>query len=252
MPKPRFIAFVLTTLLAVVAAVRPVAQSRVADPVWETLQRAPLPADVDPIISINSLALPAGPRVTQAHTHPGPVVAYIVKGEIENQVEPDPPAIYKADSFFYEPPMRVHKMLRNLSTTEPATLIICQVGRTRVPESLLKPLEEGEAAQLLQSQHQWQVPLRSTLNQELRVFRLTIPAGARAESRSHTGPGLVYVLEGTITASARSVPMKTYRAGDLFFDPAYRAELAFRNANTNAPAKLLLYHVSEHAPPSAP
>ena len=141
--------------------------------------------------------------------------------------------------------MHVHQMIRNLSTIEPATLIISQVGRTRVPESLLKPLQEEGAAKLLQSQHQWQVPLRTTVNQEVRVFRLTLPAGGRAESRAHTGPGLVYVLEGTIRTSATSVPMQTYGAGDLFLDPSYRAGLAFRNASSSDPAKLLLYHVSD-------
>ena len=246
MPNTRILATVLTMALAAASASGLVAQSGAAAPEWETLAQAPIPEEAEPILNINSLTLPAEPvpRITQPHTHSGPVVAYIVTGEIENQIEPEPPAIHKPGGFFLEPPMHVHKMIRNLSTTEPATLIICQVGRTRVPESLLKPLEE-EAAKLLQSQHQWQVPYRTTVNQELRVFRLTLPPGGRAESHAHTGPGLVYVLKRKIRTSATSVPMQTYGAGDLFLDPSYRAGLAFRNASSSAPAKLLLYHVSE-------
>ena len=248
MPTARILATVLTVALAAVPAAGLVSQSGAERPEWETLAQAPLPEGVEPILSINSLTLPAEPvpRIAQPHTHSGPVVAYIVKGEIENQIEPDPPAIHKPGGFFLEPPMHVHKMLRNLSTTEPATLIICQVGRTRVPESLLKPLQETPV-KLLQSQHQWQVPLRTTVNQELRVLRLVLPAGVRADSRAHTGPGVVYVLEGTIRTSATSVPIQTHGAGDVFLDPVYRAGLAFRNASTSEPAKLLLFQVSEKA-----
>ncbi|HLG56566.1 MAG TPA: hypothetical protein VI485_14605 [Vicinamibacterales bacterium] len=248
MPNARILVTVLGIALAAVSAAGLVAQSGAGSPEWETLAQAPLPEGVEPILSINSLTLPAEPtpRITQSHTHSGPVVAYILTGEIENQIEPDPPAIHKPGGYFVEPPMHVHRMLRNLSTTEPATLIISQVGRTRVPESLLKPLQE-EAAKLLQSQHQWQVPFRTTVNQELRVFRLTLPAGGRAESRAHTGSGLVYVLEGTIRTSAASVPVQTHGAGDLFLDPSYRAGLAFRNTSGSEPAKLLLYQISEKA-----
>jgi quercetin dioxygenase-like cupin family protein len=247
MPSARILTTVLTIALAAVSAAGLVAQSGARGPAWETLAQAPLPEGVEPILSINSLTLPAEPvpRITQPHTHTGPVVAYIVAGEIENQIEPDPPVVHKPGGFFLEPPMHVHRMLRNLSTTEPATLIICQVGRTRVPESLLQPLHE-EAAKLLQSQHQWQVPFRTAAHQELRVFRLTLPAGSRAESRAHTGPGMVYVLRGTVTTSASSVPMQTFGAGDLFLDPAYRAGLEFRNSSSE-PATLLLYQVSETA-----
>lgn len=249
MPNTRILATVLTMAFAAVQAAALIAQTGAEAPRWETLAQTPLPEDVEPILSVNSLTLPPEPvpRNTQPHTHTGPVVAYIVTGEIENQIEPDPPAIHKPDGFFVEPPMHVHKMIRNLSTTEPATLIISQVGRTRVPESLLKPLLEEGAAKLLQSQHQWQVPLRTAANQEFRVFRLTLPAGGRTESRAHTGPGLVYVLEGTVRTSATSVPTQTYGAGDLFLDPAYRAGLAFRNASSSGPAKLLLYHVTDKA-----
>jgi len=36
---------------------------------------------------------------------------------------PDLPKIYNAGDFFYEAPMQVHRLLRNLSQTEPAKLL---------------------------------------------------------------------------------------------------------------------------------
>ena len=249
----RIFATVLPIVLAVLSAITLIAQSESSKPEWETLARAPLPEGVEPILSINSLALPAEPvpRITQPHTHSGPVIAYIVKGEIENQVEPEPPAVHRPGSFFLEPPMHVHKMLRNLSSTEPAMLIVCQVGRTGVPESLTKTLEDepvpllqfhfGEPAPPLR--YQFKVPLRSTANQELKLLRLTLPPRAKADF-PHTGPALIFVLEGTIRTSATSVPVLTHASGALFLDPAYRAGLSFRNTS-GAPAKLLLYHLAD-------
>jgi hypothetical protein len=249
MRNGRIIALVAAALLTGVPP-RLVAQSASGDAQWETLARAPLPAGIEPILNINALRLPPEPtpRVTQPHTHSGPVVGYIVDGQIENQIEPEAPVIHKPGGFFLEPPMHVHTVLRNLSTTDSATLIICQVGRTRVPESLLKPLTE-EAIRLVESDQPWQTTFRSAANQELRVYRLTLPAGASVDSRPHTGPGFVYVLRGRVRTSAASVPVRTHRAGDLFLDPAYRAGLAFTNTSQREPATLLLYQVGE---PSSP
>jgi hypothetical protein len=51
-------------------------------------------------------------------------------------VDPDPPRIYHADDFFYEPPMHAHRLLRNPSKTEPAELVIFQVGEKSQPLSM--------------------------------------------------------------------------------------------------------------------
>jgi Cupin domain len=72
-----------------------------------------------------------------AHEHSGPVFAYILEGAIENQVEPDPPTTYHAGDFFHEPTMHVHRMLRNLSDTEPAKLLIFQIVPKGKPAAIL-------------------------------------------------------------------------------------------------------------------
>ena len=65
--------------------------------------------------------------VSPPHRHPGPVFAYILEGQIENQVDPDPPKTYSVGDFFYEPTMHVHRSLRNLSDTQTARILVFQL-----------------------------------------------------------------------------------------------------------------------------
>jgi quercetin dioxygenase-like cupin family protein len=210
---------------------------------WQALVRVPLPADSEAVISVNGLMMPADP--VAEHSHAGPTIGYIVAGEIENQVAPDPPATLRPGGHFYEAPRQLHKMMRNLSA-EPATLLVFHAGRTGVPASLLKALPAEPTKLSFTTPTQWQVPLPSTGNQELRLIRLTLPVGSRTEVAPHTGPGMVYVLEGSISVVGGGSPQpQTYSAGDLFLDPANREGLIYRNLTGKEPAKLLLYHVSD-------
>ena len=210
-------------------------------PVWETLVREPLPADVESVISVNGLTMPEQP--VAEHSHHGPVIGYIVDGEIENQIDPDPAAIYKAGGVFYEPPRRLHKIMRNVSAV-PAKLLIFHAGRTGVPDPLLRPLPNDGTTISFAELAQWQLPLSSTTDMELLLVRMTLPLGARAEARTHSGPGLIYVVEGVVTISGPSTRPQTHWAGDLFHDPN-SAELTFNNASSTAPAKVLFYHVTK-------
>lgn len=92
-----------------------------------TLMQEPLAEMTNPEVTVLTLTVAPGAS-SQPHKHTGPVFAYLLEGEIENQVDPDPPRKYKPGEFFYEPPMHVHRVLRNLSSTKPAKLLIFQVG----------------------------------------------------------------------------------------------------------------------------
>jgi quercetin dioxygenase-like cupin family protein len=184
------------------------------------------------VLNLPFAAAPAAPRQPgQGHTHAGPVFAYILEGEIENQVEPDPPRIYKPGGFFYEIPGHVHRFMWNLSTTEPARAIVFQAGDPGGKTAPIIKLLLQEA-------------LVSTINQELSLSRLTIPAGAPAEAPPQANPGVVYLLDGKIEMTGASDVSKTYGSGDLFLLPPNRDRIRFRNPNSGEPAKLLLYLVS--------
>lgn len=62
-----------------------------------------------------------------AHKHPGPVFAYVLEGSVENQVDPDEPKTYKTGDYWYEPAMHVHRLLRNLSDTQQARILVFEV-----------------------------------------------------------------------------------------------------------------------------
>jgi quercetin dioxygenase-like cupin family protein len=241
MPKYRVVALALSSVLAIFLAGRVEAQAGAGSPAWETLIQKPLPEDTEPKVSIFSIvgppAPPVPPPIGTGHIHAGPVFVYILQGEIETQIEPDPPGIYKPDEFFYEAPRHVHLFQRNLSKTEPSRVIIFQAGNTGQPAPVVKLL--------------LQEPLRTTVNQELSLLRLTLPPGALSAGRAHSGPGFVYVLEGKIETSGTTDQPKIHNAGDLFVEQASRAGLTFKNASGTGTARLLLYQVNEKDPPGA-
>src|SRR5215469_12273812 len=87
----------------------------------KTLMQEPLAPIPNPEVRVITLTVAPG-DVSPPHEHTGPVFAYILEGEIENQVDPNPPQRYKAGQFFYEPAMHVHRSMRSVSATEAAKL----------------------------------------------------------------------------------------------------------------------------------
>jgi quercetin dioxygenase-like cupin family protein len=98
----------------------------------QTLMQEPLEEMPNPEVTVITLTVAPG-TTSPPHEHTGPVFAYILEGEIENQVEPNPPKTYKTGDYFYEPAMHIHRSLKNLSATRPAKLLIFQVGEKGKP-----------------------------------------------------------------------------------------------------------------------
>lgn len=197
---------------------------------WETLLEKPLPEDTEPSIQLVSIPLAPAPPTPRAigpgHTHAGPVFGYILRGEIENQVEPDPPQTYNPGDFFYETAGHVHRFMRNLSATQPAEVLAFQAGHA------------GQAAPVIKTL--LRETLVSTANQEVSLMRLTLLPGAASEAAPSSNPGIVYVLGGKVQATGEG---QIHGADDVFATPASPARLTFRNASGSEPAKLLLYQV---------
>src|SRR5271156_3937902 len=57
------------------------------------------------------------------HTHPCPVIGYVLHGTVRMQVQGGPEALYQAGDSFYEPPNGIHLVSKNASTQEPATFL---------------------------------------------------------------------------------------------------------------------------------
>lgn len=60
---------------------------------------------------------------SEPHSHPCPVIGYVIEGTIESQVKGHPSQRYEAGETFYEPPNGVHAVSRNPRTDKPARLL---------------------------------------------------------------------------------------------------------------------------------
>ena len=77
------------------------------------------------------------------HTHPFPVIVYVIAGALRIQVKGEPEAIYKAGESFYEAPNGAHLVSANASEQEPAKFIACFICDADQPLSL--PLTQAQA-----------------------------------------------------------------------------------------------------------
>lgn len=79
------------------------------------------------------------------HSHPCPVVGYVVEGALRVKVKGESETIYKAGESFYESPHGVHEVSANASKTRPAKFIAYFVCDREVPLSVAPPTsKEGE------------------------------------------------------------------------------------------------------------
>jgi quercetin dioxygenase-like cupin family protein len=60
---------------------------------------------------------------SHAHSHPCPVVGYVMSGAVRMQVKGEKEMIYRAGDSFYEAPHGVHAVSANASQTEAATFL---------------------------------------------------------------------------------------------------------------------------------
>jgi quercetin dioxygenase-like cupin family protein len=62
-------------------------------------------------------------ETSKPHTHPCPVIGYIVSGTIRHQVKGEPEAVYHVGQTFYEAPNGIHLESTNDSKIQPAELL---------------------------------------------------------------------------------------------------------------------------------
>lgn len=224
-----------TFILALTALVRAQTPAGAGPIVTKTLMVEPLGDNQEPKVTV--LLLPVrGGLVAPAHTHPGPVFAYILQGDIENQVDPDPPKIYHPGDFFYEAPMHVHRLLRNLSQIEPASLLVFQVGATGKANPAIKRLLQEPA---------------DVTNREGHLMAVAMPPGSVVEAHKHPGPVFAYIVRGEVENQVEPEPPKVYRAGDLFYEAPGQVHRFLRNSSKTEPAQLIIFEVGDRGLPLA-
>ncbi len=66
----------------------------------------------------------AAGQASDAHSHPGSVMAYVLEGSVVSQLKGEAPVTYKQGQYWYEPAGAVHLVSRNASKTKPAKLLV--------------------------------------------------------------------------------------------------------------------------------
>ena len=82
-------------------------------------------------------------------------------------------------------------------------------------------------------------------SKEVRLVLLTVEPGGTSHPHRHTGPVFAYVLEGTIQNQVDPEPLKTYHAGEIFYEPTMHVHRALTNLSKSKPAKILVFEIGE-------
>ncbi len=99
-----------------------------------------LPRLIGDKLSVTVVEVNYGPGESSApHSHPCPVIGYVLEGTLRTQVKGEPEAIYKAGESFYEAPNGVHVVSANASDKERARLLAYFVCDQRGPLSVAAP-----------------------------------------------------------------------------------------------------------------
>jgi quercetin dioxygenase-like cupin family protein len=77
------------------------------------------------------------------HSHPCPVIGYVLKGAVRMQVKGGALSVYKAGDSFYEAPNGIHLVSENVSAKEPATFLAYFICDHAAPLSAKVPPTGG-------------------------------------------------------------------------------------------------------------
>jgi len=78
------------------------------------------------------------------HSHPCPVVGYVIEGALRSQVGGGPDSVYTAGQSFYEPPNSAHVVSANASAEDPVRFLAFFTCDRK--GALTTPLSSGRAA----------------------------------------------------------------------------------------------------------
>jgi quercetin dioxygenase-like cupin family protein len=203
--------------------------------VAKTLLQEPLGETSEPNFSLYILTLPSGAAIP-THSHARTLFAYVLSGDIENQIDPDAPIVFHPAGVFHERVMQVHRIFKNLSKTEPAKILIFQ--NTGSLPSSVKPLIQKSLANLT--------------DQQVSVLTFVAPPGAEiARPHEHSGSVFTYVLRGAVESQIDPEPPTVYHTGEVLYEAPMHAHRLLRNASKTEPVELVSFEVTGKALPLA-
>lgn len=88
-----------------------------------------------------------------------------------------------------------------------------------------------------------EVPLTRAPGQSLEALRVTYAPGEASRPHVHGRDAYVYVLSGRIRSQVEGQPVRSYAAGQSWFEPAGVRHLVSANASDRAPASMLVVFI---------
>jgi quercetin dioxygenase-like cupin family protein len=76
------------------------------------------------------------------HSHPCPVIGYVLRGAVRMQVKGGPVSVYRPGDSFYEAPNGLHQVSANASTKEPAVFLAYFICDHSGPLSVKVPQQQ--------------------------------------------------------------------------------------------------------------
>ena len=127
-------------------------------------------------------------------------------------------------------------MITRRDTLAGAVALLCELG-------IAHAQTQTAAAQQSQSGNgpvfKHELPNLTMKDWEVTVSYVDYPPGRVGQTHHHAGFVLAYVLQGAIITKISGQEEKTYRTGEMFFEPPGSTHEVSNNASANEPAKLL-------------
>jgi quercetin dioxygenase-like cupin family protein len=145
--RRRFNAFSLHSLILPVAAVLPAAAQAAPGQSASTRRDViaeRLPGDPERDITLVEVTYPPGTG-SPPHVHANGVMAFVVSGAIVSKVGDGPGQTFRAGDAWWEPEGAIHRVSRNASSTESATLLAIYIApKGAMPADLMRPIRESK------------------------------------------------------------------------------------------------------------
>ena len=96
----------------------------------------------EPLRDISLIEVTYPPRTgSPPHLHANGVIAFVVSGSIVSKVGDGAEQTFHAGDAWWEPPGAIHRISRNASSTEPASLLAIYVAaKSATADDLMKPI----------------------------------------------------------------------------------------------------------------
>ena len=123
-----------------------------------------------------------------------------------------------------------------------------QAVAAAVPFGLAVPAPAQEQLKRVQLTSQ-DLPKMDGDNLLVTIQQLEYVPGGGSDAHRHNGCTFVYVLEGALVTRIDDGPEKSYRAGEMFYEPPLHLHAVSKNASQTEPAKFLVFRVIEKGKP---